>query len=84
MEQEDKSDLLEKFQSSDSDGLLEYYLIKLKKDLEMVSFREITTFLLKMEGPTLIDPIKLKLEISPRLKTLTKFDLYDFNYFWNL
>ena len=81
MEQEDKSDLLEKFQSSDSDGLLEYYLIKLKKDLEMVSFRETTTFLLKMEGPTLIDPIKLKLEISTRLKTLTKFDLYDFNYF---
>jgi|LakMenE01Jun11ns_1017448.scaffolds.fasta_scaffold9149160_1 hypothetical protein len=63
------------------DGLLEFCSINLKKDLEMALFQEITTFLLITEGPTSIDPIKLKLEISLRLKKVTKFDLFDFNYF---
>lgn len=81
MEQEDKSDLLEKFLSLALDGLLEYYSIRLKKDLETVPSQAIITFLLRMEGPTSIDQTKLKLEISLKLRKMTKFDLCDFNYF---
>lgn len=81
MEQEDKSDSLEKFLSLALDGLLEYYSIRPKKDLETVLSQAIITFLLRMEGPTSIDQTKLKLEISLKLRKTTKFDLCDFNYF---
>jgi len=65
----------------DSDGLLEYCLINLRKDWEMAFSQETTTFLLKTEEPILIGLIKFKLEISQKLKKVTKFDLFDFNCF---